>query len=306
MPSTVWRGRIAFGMVAIPVRLYKAARRERIRFHHVYAPEPEPEYEPEPLSKKGRGIVHEFPAPARPSPEYEQVSRVRESVGSGDGDARPVPRSEILKGFEASKDQYVVFKPSEIAALRPPTSSELEIVEFVKLAEIDPIFFDASYYVAPEKGGERPFALFVSALQRTGDVAVGTLAMHGREHAVVIRPGKQGLILHTLFYANEVRADEEWSGDAAPVNEKELELAMLLVQSMAEPFEPAKLKDTFEERLRELVEARAPTPARGAAASAPPPAIDILEALKRSLAARKPIQPERRTRPSAKKARTKP
>jgi len=297
-------------MVSIPVRLYKAARRERIRFHQVYRPEPEGEAEaepePEPPRKAGRAIVHQFPAQEPPAPA--EVSRVRETaVAAGDEDAKPIPRASILKGFETAKDEYAVFQPSEIAALRPRTSSELEIVEFVKLAEIDPIFFDTSYYVAPEPGGERAYALLTTALERTGDVAIGKLAMHGREHAVVIRAGRRGMILHTLFYANEVRGGEEWSGEPAGGGEKEVALATLLVQSMEAPFDPTKLKDAFEERLRDLIESRAPTPARGAAAHtrAAAPPIDIMEALKRSLAARKPIRPERRP-PSRRRAQNEP
>jgi DNA end-binding protein Ku len=270
-------------MVSIPVRLYKAARRERVRFRHVYAPEPEREPEPEPE-----------PEPAEELPQFQSVAPVRETVVAQD-DAKPIPRESILKGYETAKDEYVVFKPSEIAALRPRTSSELPIVEFVRLDEIDPIFFDTSYYVAPDQGGERPFALLAAALARTGHAALGSLAMHGREHAVAIRAARQGLILHTLFYANEVRADDAWRADAL-VNEKELGLATMLVESMEAPFDASKLKDTFEERLRALIEARAPTPAAGAAVprQAPPPAVDIMEALRKSIAAaRKPVAPER-------------
>lgn len=292
MASTVWQGRIAFGMVSIPVRLYKAARRERVRFRHVYAPAPEPESEAEPEETPApRAAVREFPAAQ--TPEYPSVAPVRETVVAA-GDDKPVPRSAILKGFATAKDEYVVFKPAEIAALRPRTSSELPIVEFVRLDEIDPIFFDTSYYVAPDKGGERPFALLAAALETSGHAALGSLAMHGREHAVVIRAARQGLVLHTLFYSNEVRADDAWRADAT-VNEKELALATMLVESMEAPFDPSKLKDTFEERLRALIEARAPTPASAATATPRAPAIDLMEALRKSIAAaKKPIEPERR------------
>jgi DNA end-binding protein Ku len=276
-------------MVSIPVRLYKAARRERVRFRHVYAPEPEQEAveaEPEPRRE---------PESAVEPPPFQTVAPVRETVVAADDEQKSIPRQSILKGYETAKDEYVVFKPSEIAALRPRTSSELPIVEFVRLDEIDPIFFDTSYYLAPDGGGERPFSLLAAALARSGHAALGSLAMHGREHAVAIRAARDGLILHTLFYANEVRADEAWRADA-PVNEKELGLATTLVESMEAPFDASKLKDTFEERLRALIEARAPTPAANSAVAreAPPPAIDIMEALRKSIAAaRKPVAPER-------------
>src|SRR5262249_11161927 len=143
--------------------------------------------------------------------------------------------------------------------LRPKTSSQLEIAEFVRLEEIDPIFFETSYYVAPDRAGEKPYALLFQALSETEYAAIGSLAMHGREHATVIRPGKRGLLLHTLFYANEVRADEEQKADPELVTPKELELAKLFVRALAARFEPEKLKDTFEERLQELIRKRSET-----------------------------------------------
>jgi DNA end-binding protein Ku len=304
--------------------MYKAARRERVKFHHVYAAEPEADVEeeadpPERRESGSRGVVHEFPRPisTRPSappssqpssqPQPETVSRVRQSTVADDAKT-PVSADSIMKGYEVEKDQFVVLRREEIAALRPDTSTELPILEFVRLAEIDPIYFDTSYYLVPEPEGEKPFVLLVKALQSTGDVALGTLAMHGREHAVVIRPGKQGLILHTLFYANEVRTDQEWKGDV-DVSPKELELAVLLIRAMEAPFDPAKLKDTFEEHLRDLIAKRSPTPAAGASSQrerqAKAPVIDIMQALKRSLAAaRKPVQKDRGAVP-AKSARQK-
>jgi DNA end-binding protein Ku len=125
----------------------------------------------------------------------------------------------------------VTFQPSELAALRPQTSTELSIAEFVRLEEIDPIFFETSYYAAPDRGGEKPYALLFAALAETEYAAIGSLAMHGREHATVIRPGRRGLILHSLFYENEVRADEEYKTDSTMVSAKELELAKTVIPS---------------------------------------------------------------------------
>jgi DNA end-binding protein Ku len=195
-----------------------------------------------------------------------------------------------------AEDQYVVLEPKEIDALRPRTSTELEIMEFVLLEEIDPIFFDTSYYLWPDRGGEKPYAILLEALRQSGYVALGSVAMHGREHAVVIRPATRGLALHTLYYANEVRSNEEYGSDPKVVGSKELELANMLVQALAAKFEPEKLKDTFEERLRELIDSRAQV----AVASEQPrmePAratvVDLMEALWKSLeAARKPVKSE--------------
>lgn len=218
----------------------------------------------------------------------------------------PLPKDQILKAFELEKDRYVVFEPREIAALKPQTSSELAIEEFVRLAEIDPVFFETSYYVEPDTGGEKPYALLYAALSDSGYAAMGAFAMHGREHAAVVRPGRRGLILHTLFYAKEVRAEAEYTADVTAVVGKERQLAVSLVQALAAPFEAAKLKSAQEERLQALVESRAPQavaaagvePARAAA-----PPVDIMEALRKSIAAaRKPAASETRTA-SAQRAR---
>ena len=320
MASTVWRGRLAFGMVSIPVRLYKAARRERVRFHHVYRPEgaraqEEPEEEaPEP-PRLTRGKVQEFPKSA-PPPEAEapdeaapDLVRVR-NLPVNEADERPVQKTQVLKGYEIEKDRYVTFDPGEIAALRPPTSTELDIAEFVRLEEIDPVYFETSYYAAPDRGGERPYALLVQALTETGYAAIGSLAMHGREHATVIRPGQQGLIVHTLFYQNEVRSAEEYRSDPALVSSKELELAKTFVRALAAPFEPGKLKDTFEERLQALIHSRASEAVDAyqhgkAAAPAASPQVDILEALRKSIEmARKPPAREKGAEPKPRQRRS--
>lgn len=303
MAASVWKGRLAFGMVSIPVRLYKAARRERIRFHHVYRPADSPEpiipdvdveesVEAEPA--KPAGAIHELqkPAPAAAAP----LERVRNLPVGEISEAR-VDQPQVLKAYEIEKDRYVTFEPREVAALRPQTSTELDIAEFVRLEEIDPIFFETSYYVAPDRNGEKPYALLFQALVETGYAAIGSVAMHGREHATVIRPGRRGLILHTLFYANEVRADEEPQSDPALVSAKELELAKMFVRALAAPYEPGRLKDKFEERLRELIQARSEMAVSAYSegkAARQVPVVDILEALRKSLAmSRKPVKSEK-------------
>ena len=324
MAATTWRGRIAFGMVAIPVRLQKAARRERIRFHHVYQPAeipspddtpeddnpfsdeeppqptrcaaaaPTPIRRPEPSSTSAAPAAPE-PAAPEPAPTVERFHNAPLRAPGG---------APILKGYELQKDQYVVLEPREIAALRPRTSTELAIVEFVLLKEIDPLFFDTSYYVLPERGGEKPYAILFETLRQSGYVALGSVAMHGREHAVVIRPGVRGLILHTLYYANEVRSAEEYSTDPKLAGAKEVDLAKMLVEALAAEFEPAKLKDTFEERLRALIDTRAATsvasdPHAGEPAKAP--VVDIMDALRKSIErARKPVASEKSAKPLGK------
>jgi DNA end-binding protein Ku len=309
-------------MVSIPVRLYKAARRERIRFRHVYRPAAAPaerEEEPEEEVQERevpppRGKVQEFPkrqtAPEPPvteTPEPESLAFVHNRA-VGEVDDAPLERPQLLKGFEIEKGRYVALEPGEVAALRPQTSAELDIVEFVKLEEIDPIFFETSYYVHPEAGGEKPYALLYRALAESGYTALGSLAMHGREHATVIRPGRNGLILHTLYYANEVHAEQEYRIDPEMVASKELDLAKTLVRALAAHFEPEKLRDTFEERLREFIESRADTAVsayrRGEVTAPKAPSVDIMEALKKSLEmARKPVKSEKTARAKQRKSR---
>lgn len=306
MASTIWRGRLAFGMVSIPVRLHKAARRERIRFRNVYRPAenvsepsepPEDDEDEVETPAASRAPIREFPRPvSMPAAPPDSVARVRNAPVAETSDL-PIEKARMLKGYEIEKDRFVTFQPSEVAALRPKTSTELDIAEFVHLSEIDPIFFETSYYAAPDRGGEKPYALLFRALSDTGYAAVGSLAMHGREHATVIRPGLRGLILHTLFFDNEVRADEEYATDASIVNAKELELAKLFVNALAKPFDASKLKDTFEERLQQLIDERAASAVeryrqQGEAARTPP-VVDIMEALRKSLEmAKRPPQRE--------------
>lgn len=296
-------------MVSIPVRLYKAARRERIRFRRVYrepeTPEKETaspkEEEPVTANRYPRNVQPmPMPAPEESSAVSDLVERIR-SLPVTDITGAPVEKQKVLKGYEIEPNRYVTLDPSEVAALRPQTSTDLDIVEFVRMQEIDPLFLETSYFAAPEHGGEKPYALLFRALSETGYAAIGSFAMHGREHAAVIRPGRRGLILHTLFYANEVRAEEEHAADARLVNAKELELAKLLVDALAAKFDPSKLKDAYEERLSKLIETRA---AAGVAAhkeregiARRAPVVDIMNALRQSLAAaRKP--PRAETRPA--------
>jgi len=307
-------------MVSIPVRLHKAARRERIRFRHVYRREEPAIEEPDeesPAAMPARANVREFPKPATMPQVVEHeapagLARVR-NVPADEISEKPIEKSQVLKGYEISKDRFVTFEPQEVAALRPRTSTELDIAEFVKLEAIDPIFFETSYYAAPDRGGEKAYALLFQALRQTEYVAIGSLAMHGRQHATVIRAGSRGLILHTLFYENEVRADEEYRTDTSLVTAKELELAKTFVRALAAPFTPSKLKDDFEERLRALVEERAESAVETYQRGGPPaeaPVIDIMEALRKSIemakkppqreseAAAKPVKPKRgRARP---------
>jgi DNA end-binding protein Ku len=188
----------------------------------------------------------------------------------------------------------VVLRDEEIKRLRPQTSSTMEILSAAKLSEIDPVHFETSYYVVPDAAGEKPYALLFASLREAGYVALAKMAMHGREHIMVIRPGRRGLLAHTMFYSDEVRAEYEFDTDVAAVQEKELKLATEFVRALAAPFEPEQFRDEYRAQLRALIEAKAAkreivSQERPPAAAAP--VVDIMEALKKSIqAARKPAQ----------------
>ncbi len=209
---------------------------------------------------------------------------------SGDGTpAEPQP-SELVKGFEYEKNRYVVLEPEELEKLVPETSKEMEILEFVHLSEIDPVFFETSYYVVPEEAGVRPYSLLLQAMREAGRVGVAKLAMHRREHIILVRPGRVGLIAHTMFFADEVRGGEEYNAPREVVNPRELSLAKHLIESMSAPFEPEKFSDSHRANLERLIQGKLAgkqVAAEAAPAAARAPVVDIVSALERSLAAMK-------------------
>jgi DNA end-binding protein Ku len=198
-----------------------------------------------------------------------------------------------VKGYEYVRDRYVTLTKEELAAITPRTAREMQILEFVQLSEVDPIYFETSYYVTPDKGGERAYSLLFESLRQSGFVGVAQIAMHNREHVVIVRPGRSGMVLHTMFYESEIRREDEYRTDISAVVQKELDLALLLIRNLAAPFEPAKYRDTYREKLDALIQSKiAGEETIEAPAPKPAPVVNILEALQRSLesasASRKP------------------
>ncbi len=305
MPSNVWKGNLTFGLVSVPVKLYRAARRERVRMHYVHRTPAEVEEEPESQSEEP-AAESMTASPRRPyvpqnepppvEPEYPgPVTRVQQSLVAPGGD-QPVRRGELLKGYEVARDQYVVFDPAELKGLRRKTSAAMEIVRSVKLSEIDPVFFETSYYVVPDRGGEKAYAILFAALRETGHVALARVGMHGREHVVIIRPGKHGMIAHTMFYVDEIRFENEFRTDVDSVLRRELDMAKTFLQALEAPFAPEEFKDEYREELQAMIASRAaelPLNPAVQPAAAPTPVIDIFEALKKSIAmAKKPARAE--------------
>ncbi len=307
MASTVWKGTLTFGLVSIPVRLYRAARAERVKFHHVYRRAETPERagspdRPEPLTAEREEepdcepeTEGETPRPPTAAPVAPVIARAHQAAFSAE-ENRMVPHSELIKAHEFEPGRYVPVAAPELAKLKPRTSTTMEVIEFVRLDEVDPVYLETSYYVAPDRGAEKPYAVLFDALRETGYAAVAKLAMHGREHVGILRPGQKGLLFHTLYYVNEVRADQEFQARSDLVTPKERELATLFVKALAHPFEPAKFKDTYRENVEALIagKVRGEPVLETAAEPARPPIIDIMEALRKSLAQiRKPPAPAR-------------
>jgi DNA end-binding protein Ku len=251
MATTVWKGHLTFGLISMPVRMSTAARGERISFNQLHK---------------------------------ECHSRLKQPLFCPVCN-RSVERSEIVKGYEYEKDQYVLFNEEELDKIEPPSAKVMEILEFVKLDEMDPLYFDASYYVAPEDAGVKAYQLLMKAMQESGYGAIAKLTMHQREHIVIIRPGSKGMTLHTMFYSNEIRAAESVPTDKVEVKEQEKKLAQQLIESLAAPFDPQKYRDQYQENVRALISAK--LKGQEVTEVAHPhmaPVIDLMEALKKSLA----------------------
>ena len=250
---------ISFGLVAIPVKLYSATiAAERISFNMLH-------------KKDGSRLKQQY-------------------VCAQEGTV--VDRSEIVKGYEFAKDQYVMFSNEEIKELEEAGSTEIGIGEFVPLESVDPVFFERTYYLAPDKGGAKPYTLLVSALRESGQCAIGKWAARGREHVVVIRPMDVGLAMHQLHFQAEVRSMKDLGIEPANVSEAELKLARQLIgQQSAKVFDAGSYVDEFKGRVeaaiqkkvegKEISLAEKPAPSKGGGN-----VIDLMDMLRASLQAR--------------------
>lgn len=296
MASTVWRGYISFALISIPVRLFRAARPERISLRRLYRqPDDGPKEEmaalrgawPRTSAESPRELPPMEPLEgSRPVTAPEPLLTPVKQVLTRNDDGEVLSPKSIVKGYEYEKDRFVAIEPDELKSAAPKTSTAMEIQEFVELAGIDPVYFETSYYVRPEEAGEKAYALLYRSLQLSGLVAIAQFAMHGREHAVVLRPAKKGLLAHTMYFASEVRADEEYRADVAEVSKKELDLAQTLIHSLAAPFEPEKYRDTYRDKIQSIIDSKVKGLPIAPAPSIPrqTEVVDIADALRRSLA----------------------
>jgi DNA end-binding protein Ku len=227
MPRAIWNGSISFGLVNIPIKLYNAVSRKNVSFHQIDA-------------NTGARI---------------KMQRVSSKTGE------EVPFEQIVKGYELSPDRYVLVEPQELDALDPESSHSIDIEEFVDLAEIDPIFFDAAYYVAPGKAAEKPYALLAKAMEEQGKVALARFVMRTKQYLAAVRAKEGMLLLSTMVYPDEVVPPEQLpeleSVDSVKVNDKEVAMAAQLIDSLSAEFEPERFKDTYREQVLDLIERKA-------------------------------------------------
>ena len=201
-------------------------------------------------------------------------------------DGEVVERSEIVKGYEFRKDEYVIIEPDEIKQIEPKTAKTMEILEFVKAGDVDPVYFESSYYMLPEEAGRRPYALLTKALEESEYVAIAKLTMHNREYTVFLRPHAGGMMLHTMYYAEEVKQVEGFGAPDVELKDAEVKVAHQLIEALAAEWDPEKFHDDFQDNLKNLIQtkleggkiAEVEKPRKLA------PVVDLMAALKQSLA----------------------
>jgi DNA end-binding protein Ku len=228
MARSIWTGAISFGLVTVPVKMYSAVSRKTVRFHQLNG-------------KTGVRI---------------QQKRVDPSTGD------EVAYEDIVKGYELTPDRYVLIEPGELEALDPKKTKSIEIEDFVALDDIDPIYFDHPYYLAPGPGGAKPYRLLLEAMRETGRVAIATVVIRSKQQLVAVRPiGDEVLGMATMVFPDEVidpgTIDEIPDADDVKVNERELAIAQQLVESLAADFDPDKYRDSYREEVLALVERKA-------------------------------------------------
>jgi DNA end-binding protein Ku len=229
MPRSIWTGAISFGLVTVPVKLYSAVNRKTVRFNQLNA-------------KTGSRIAQK---------------RVDASTGE------EVAYEDLVKGYEISSDRYVVIDPAELDSVQPAKTKTIDIEDFVDLEEIDPIFYDHPYYLAPGPGGAKPYRLLLEAMRDTNRVAIAKVVIRQKESLVAIRPLADHDVLEmaTMLFADEVvdpaRLDDIPAAEDVKTNKREIDIAKQLIESLAGEFEPTKYKDTYREAVLEMIEKKA-------------------------------------------------
>jgi DNA end-binding protein Ku len=255
VPNAIWTGSISFGLVTVPVRMISATRSQDVRFHQL---------------EEGTG-------------SRIRLRRVSEQTGE------EVTNDRIVKGYELEKDKYVIIEAEEIASLKPKSTRQIEIEDFVDLADIDPVFFEQPYYLIPDKDNAKAYRLLAEVMEDLGKVAIGRFVLRSKEALVAIRPVDGALVLETMRFADEVLAIDREQPLAEPASEpteREKEMARQLVNSLTAEFDPTKYHDEYREELLALIDKKAAGEEIVAATSTEEPAkvLDLMAALEASLA----------------------
>src|SRR5512142_36197 len=257
-PRSIGTGTISFGLVSIPVNLYPATQpSSAISFNLLHA-------------KDGSRLKQQY-------------------VCAKDGEK--VERDDMVKGYEFAKDRYVTFTAEELKALEEISSQTIDIAEFVPVADVDPVYYDRAYHLGPGKGGAKAYRLLATALERAGKAALGRYAARGKQYLVLLRPRGGRLVMQQLYHADEVRTSDEIPVDDAKVEETEIQLALRLIeQTASEEFHPERYPDAVKQRVQEAIDRKVAGQEIQVAAAPEPQAqvIDLMEALKASLAAAGP------------------
>jgi DNA end-binding protein Ku len=259
MARSIWSGAISFGLVNVPIKLYSAVSKKTVRFHQLNG-------------TTGNRI---------------QQKRVDPETGD------EVNYEDIVKGYELTRDRYVIITPEELETLDPEKTRSIDIEDFVDESEIDPIFYDHPYYLVPDKGAAKAYGLLLNAMADADKVAIARVVIRSKEQLVAIRPHRDGdlLVMETMVFADEVVGTEDI--DDLPeskdlkVSERELKMARQLIESLTDTFDPSKYKDSYREKVLELIEAKADGQEITVAPEVPEPAKvpDLMAALEASLAA---------------------
>jgi DNA end-binding protein Ku len=278
MARAIWSGAISFGLVNVPVKLYSATSPKTVRFHQL-------------SSKTGVRIRQK-----RVDPSTDEE----------------VPYEDIVKGYEITPERYVLIEPEELEALDPKATKTVDIESFVDLAEIDPIYYDHTYYLAPSAGGAKAYKLLLEAMEEEGKVGIGKVVLRSKQQLAALRPGDGVLMLTTMLWGDEVlspeRVDELDSVAEADASQRELKMAEQLIESLSSEFDPTSFKDEYRERVLDLIERKAAGEeiAVQPQAEEPEAAPDLMAALEASLAAVKDDGQAPAKAPAKKKAPAKP
>jgi DNA end-binding protein Ku len=275
MPRAIWSGAISFGLVNIPVKLYSAVSRKTVRFHQL------------------------------DQTDNQRIQQKRVNPRTGE----EVPYENLVKGYEIGPDRFVVITPEELESLEPEKTRTIDIVAFVDLDQIDPIFYDHPYYLVPDTGATKAYRLLVDAMEETGKVAIGRVVLRSKEHLVALRPRDGVLTMETMLFADEVippdDLDEAPQDGKAKTSKKELEMAQQLIDSLSADFEPEQYRDEYRDRVLDLIERKAE--GEEIVIEAPPEepkkVPDLMAALEQSIAAAKGQGGGKRAAPKKKPAK---